>query len=75
MGFDFTIVVLIGVPAAVRDAVHLFLWWGFAFLKFFLVSFTLKGVRKIYWLLETLSCLEFISATPHPGSFPEGSCH
>ena len=60
---------MIGVPAAVRDAVHLFLWWGFAFLIFFIVSFTLKGVRKIYWLLETLLCLEFISGIPTLGDF------
>ena len=31
MGFDSTLVILIGIPAAVRDAVHLFLWWRFAF--------------------------------------------
>ena len=26
-------------------------------------------MRKIYWLLETLLCLEFISATPTLGGF------
>ena len=42
MGFDFTIVVLIGIPAAIRDAVHLLLWWRFAFV------FSCFLVRKIY---------------------------
>ena len=52
-------VVLIGILAAIRDAVHLLLWWRFTFF-FFLVSFTLKSVRKIYCghcLLEILLCL------------------
>ena len=51
--------------------VHLLLWWRFAFVCLF-VSFTLKGVRKIYcgnWLLETLLCLEFISGIPTLGDF------
>ena len=62
---------MIGVPAAIRDAVHLLLWWRFAFFSPF-VSFTLKGVKEIYcgsWLLETLLCLEFISTTPALGDF------
>ena len=39
---------------------------------FFIVSFTLKGVGKFYsgnQLLETLMCLQFISATPTLGDF------
>ena len=62
---------MIGVPAAIRDAVHLLLWWRFAFFSPF-VSFTLKGVKEIYcgsWLLETLLCLEFISSIPALGDF------
>ena len=42
------------------------------FFFFFPVSFTLKGVKKIYcgnWLLETLLCLEFISSIPAVGDF------
>ena len=52
---------MIGVPAAIRDAVHLLLWWRFAL-----------GVSKIYcgnWLLETLLHLQFISPTPTLGDF------
>ena len=63
---------MIDIPEAVRGAVHLLLWWRFAFLFFFLISFTLKGVRKIYcgnWFLETLLSLEFISTTPVLGDF------
>ena len=65
-GIWFPIVVLIGVPAAIRDAVHLLLGWRFAFV------FSCFLVRKIYcgnWLLETLLCLKFISATPTLGDF------
>ena len=53
---------------------YLLLWWRFALVLFlfFLVSFKLKGVGKIYSgnrLLETLLCLQFISATPTLGDF------
>ena len=44
----------------------------FLFVFVFLVSFTLKGVGKFYsgnQLLETLMCLQFISATPTLGDF------
>ena len=45
---------------------------GGGLLVFPLVSFTLKGVKKIYcgnWLLETLLHLQFISLTPTLGDF------
>ena len=61
-----------GIPAAIRGAAHLLLWCSFALFFFFLVSFILKDVRKIYWgnwLFETLLCLEFISAIPALGDF------
>ena len=56
-GIWFAIVVLIGIPAALGR---------FAFV------FSCFLVRKIYcgnWLLETLLCLKFISATPTLGDF------
>ena len=67
---------MIGIPAAIRDAVYLLLWVEVCFLSFFLSfflgSFILKCVKKIYcgnWLLETLLCLEFISSIPAVGDF------
>ena len=65
-----SIVVLIGIPAAIRDAEHLVLWWRFDLV--FSFFFSLKGVRTIYlWKLASWSCpvLEYISPIPAPGHF------
>ena len=62
-------VVLIGIPAAVRDAEHIVLWRTLVLLFSF---FPLKGVRTIYlWKLASWSCpvLEYISPIPAPGHF------
>ena len=66
-----SVVVLIGIPTAVRDAEHLVLWWRFDLVLFF-VFFSLKDVRTIYlWKLASWSwlVLEYISPIPAPEHF------
>ena len=49
-GHWMSVVVLIGIPAAFRDAERLVLWWKFDFV----FVFSLKGVRTIYlWELAS----------------------
>ena len=74
-GIWFPIVVSIGVPAAIRDAVHLLLWWRFAcFPPCFLY---IKGCEEnLLWQLASWNSVVFgiYFCNPHPGRFPEGSC-
>ena len=56
---------LIDIPAVIRDAEHLGLWWRFGFCIALFDS--LKGVWKISlssWLPESPLCLEFLSVKP-----------
>ena len=65
-----SVVVLIGIPAAIRDAEHLVLWWGFDLVLFWF--FYLKSMRTIYlWNLAFWSwlVLEYISPIRAPGHF------
>ena len=71
-----SIVVLIGIPAAIRDAEHLVLWWRFDLVVFFFFFF--KGCEDNLPLeagfLELSGFGIYFSHT-RPRAFPEGSCH
>ena len=44
-GIWFSIVILAGIPAAIKDAVHLLLWWRFAIVVSFFILF-IKGCEE-----------------------------
>ena len=72
----FPIVLLIGIPEALRDAEHL-VWWGdlSVIIPFFI--FSLEVVRTSYlcaWLPEHQLFLQFFSSSSGHRTFLEGSC-
>ena len=64
-GTGFLVFILIGIPAAIRDAEHLVLWWRFGSL-FFLWKLWRK-FTCCSWCPESRLCFEFISAVQAPG--------
>ena len=73
-----SVVVLIGIPAAIRDAEHLVLWWRFDLVLFYLFFFFFKECEDNLPL--ELGFLELAGfgiyfSNMRPRAFPEGSCH
>ena len=72
-----SIVVLIGIPAAIRDAEHLVLWWRFDLVLFF-VFFLFKGCEdNLPSEVGSLELAGFGIYFSHilPRAFPESSRH
>ena len=69
MGFDFWLSFLIGIPAVIKDAEHLGLWWRFGFVLsfFFPHSSTISQFQSMTvntsftkFLLSTMTKLGFL---------------